>query len=98
MSWIPDQVVSATKADPLVDTRAAAATPLARVGTPPLLTLNQFTATDADHVIMKYCELMVLAKKLYGKLMKIICATTGIVAVKLPDAMGSDVVYELFEV
>jgi len=47
---------------------------------------------------MKYCELMVLAKKLYGKLMKIICATTGIVAVKLPDAMGSDVVYELFEV
>lgn len=72
LSWIPDQVVSATKADPLFDTRAAAATPLARVGTPPLLTLNQLTATDADHVIMKYCELMVLAKKLYGKLMKII--------------------------
>ena len=43
------------------------ATPLPGVGTPPLVTLNQLTATDADQVTMKYCELMVLAKKLYGK-------------------------------
>ena len=59
--------MSATKSDPLYETRAAMATPLPGVGTPPLVTLNQLTATDADQVTMKYCELMVLAKKLYGK-------------------------------
>ena len=98
MSWIPDHVGSAMNADPLFDKRAAAAMPLARVGTPPLLTPNQVIAADDDHVTIKYRELIVFAKKSGGNVSVVIGLATGIIAVKFPDAMGVDVRYEPFDV
>lgn len=59
-----------------------------------MLTLNQFTAADADHVTMKYRELIVFAKKSGGKFSVMNWLATKIIAEKLPDAMGVDVRYE----